>query len=304
MTTVDLAPPRVRSRGLALVQALRPHQWVKNLLLFVPVVLDHRLFDPVVMTRAVAAFLAFCCAASSAYVLNDILDLEADRRHPTKRRRPFASGALSPALGIALVPALLGLAYALSWSVLPIRFLQLLTLYVVLTTTYSLYLKRVAVVDVLLLAGLYTLRVLAGIAATHVRFSTWLMAFSMFLFLSLAFLKRYTEVAAMEGQPDEQVRRRGYIRGDREWLGSMGGASGYLSVLVLALYINSDQVVALYGRPLRLWLATPLLLFWISRMWLQAHRGLIHDDPIVATVRDPMSYVAGALLGLVLYLAL
>jgi 4-hydroxybenzoate polyprenyltransferase len=304
MTTADLAPPRVGSRGLALVYALRPHQWVKNLLLFVPVVLDHRLFDAVTMTKTVTAFLAFCCAASSAYVLNDVLDLEADRRHPTKRHRPFASGTLSPGLGVVLVPALLGMAYALSWSSLPVRFLELLTIYIVLTTAYSLYFKRVAVVDVLLLAGLYTLRVLAGIAAAHVRFSAWLLAFSMFLFLSLAFLKRYTEVSAMEGEAGEQVRRRGYIRGDREWLGSMGGASGYLSVLVLALYINSEQVMALYGDPLILWLVCPLLLFWTSRMWLLAHRGRIHDDPIVATVRDPMSYVTGALVALVLYLAL
>ncbi len=304
MTTADFASSRTRSRGLAFLRALRPYQWVKNLLLFVPVVLDHRLFDAETMEKAVIAFLAFCCAASSAYVLNDVLDLEADRRHPTKRRRPFASGTLRPALGAVLVPALLVVAYALSWAALPIRFLELLTIYVGLTTAYSLYLKRVAVVDVLLLAGLYTLRVLAGIAAAHVRFSTWLLAFSMFLFLSLAFLKRYTEVNAMEGAATEQVRRRGYIRGDREWLGSMGGASGYLSVLVLALYINSEQVVSLYETPLLLWLICPLLLFWTSRMWLLAHRGRIHDDPIVATVRDPASYLVGALVALVLYLAL
>lgn len=304
MTTADLAQPRAPSRGIALVHALRPHQWVKNLLLFVPVVLDHKLFNASVMAKAGTAFLAFCCAASSAYILNDILDREADRRHPSKRHRPFASGVLSPALGLAVVPGLLGIAYALTWGALPLRFVELLTLYVVLTTGYSLYLKRIAVLDVLLLAGLYTLRVLAGIAAAHVRFSAWLLAFSMFLFLSLAFLKRYTEVSAMEGAAGAAVGGRGYIRGDREWLGTMGGASGYLSVLVLALYINSEQVVALYRSPLILWLACPLLLFWTSRMWLLAHRGRIHDDPIVATVRDPMSYVTGALLGLVLYLAL
>jgi len=304
MTTADFAPPRARSRGIALLQALRPHQWVKNLLLFVPLVLDHKLFNGPAVTRAVTAFVAFCCAASSAYALNDVIDLDADRRHPTKRHRPFASGALSPALGVALALGLLAMAYGVSWSSLSSRFLQLLTLYVVLTTLYSLYFKRVPVVDVLLLAGLYTLRVLAGIAATHVRFSTWLLAFSMFLFLSLAFLKRYTEVSAMTERDGDQVRGRGYLRGDREWLGSMGGASGYLSVLVFALYINSEQVMALYRSPLVLWLACPLLLFWTSRMWLLAHRGRIHDDPIVATVRDPMSYVTGALLALVLYLAL
>jgi 4-hydroxybenzoate polyprenyltransferase len=304
MTTADLAPPRARSRGLALALALRPHQWVKNLLVFVPVILDHRLFDGPTLTKAAVAFFAFCCAASSAYILNDILDLEADRRHPTKRYRPFAAGTLSPALGIALVPGLLGLALAASLAALPARFLEPLAIYVVLTAAYSVHLKQIAVLDVLLLAGLYTLRVLAGIAAADVRFSAWLLAFSMFLFLSLAFLKRYTEVSAMDGATTEQVRRRGYIRGDREWLGSMGGASGYLSVLVLALYINSEQVVALYRKPLVLWLVCPLLLFWTSRMWLLAHRGQIHDDPIVATVRDPVSYLLGALVGLVLSMAL
>jgi 4-hydroxybenzoate polyprenyltransferase len=301
MTVARPAVPR--SRALALVRALRPHQWVKNLLVFVPVVLDHKLFHAETMARAGTAFFAFCCAASGAYILNDVFDLEADRRHPTKRHRPFAAGTLNPTLGFVLVPALLVIAVAASWS-LPRGFLELLVLYVVLTSAYSLHLKRIAVVDVLLLAGLYTLRVLAGIAAAEVRFSTWLLAFAMFLFLSLAFLKRYTEVSAMEGAATEQVRRRGYIRGDREWLGSMGGASGYLSVLVLALYINSEQVVALYRRPLALWLACPLLLFWTSRMWLLAHRGRIHDDPIVATVRDPASYVIGALVALVMYLAL
>ena len=300
----SLAEPGRGSRALALVRALRPHQWVKNLLVFVPVVLDHKLFHAETMAKATSAFVAFCCVASSAYILNDIFDLEADRRHPTKRYRPFASGALRPAVGLVLVPILIAVAVAISWSSLPRAFFALLALYLVLTSAYSLYLKRVAVLDVLLLAGLYTLRVLAGIAAAQVRFSTWLLAFAMFLFLSLAFLKRYTEVSAMDGGPTEQVRRRGYQRGDREWLGSMGGASGYLSVLVLALYINSEQVIALYRLPLALWLVCPLLLFWTSRMWLLAHRGKIHDDPIVATVRDPASYLIGLLVALVMYLAL
>ncbi len=304
MTSAELAKPALAARMAAIVRALRVHQWVKNLLVFVPVVLDHKLFAAETLAKSATAFLAFCCAASSAYILNDLLDLEADRRHPTKRFRPFAAGALSPATGMVLVPLLLGLAFGSSFAVLPAGFVTLLAVYVVLTTAYSLLLKRFAVVDVLLLAALYTLRVLAGIAAAQVRFSTWLLAFSMFLFLSLAFLKRFTEVSAMEGAATEQVRRRGYLRGDREWLGSMGGASGYLSVLVLALYINSEQVVALYRAPLLLWLVCPLLLFWTSRMWLLAHRGRIHDDPIVATVRDPVSYVLGALVGLVLYLAL
>lgn len=304
MATAELASPGVASWGLALLRALRPLQWVKNLLVFVPVVLDHKLFDADTMARTATAFVAFCCAASSAYVLNDVLDLQADRHHASKRHRPFAAGTLSPTVGIVLVPALLLLGFVIAWSTLPVGFIDLLAIYVVLTTAYSVYLKRIAVLDVLLLAGLYTLRVLGGVAAAEVRFSTWLLAFAMFLFLSLAFLKRYTEVSAMDGAATDQVQRRGYIRGDREWLASMGGASGYLSVLVLALYINSEQVLALYRKPLLLWLICPLLLFWTSRTWLLAHRGQIHEDPIVATVRDPASYVLGALVALVLYFAL
>lgn len=301
MTAIELGSP-AKSQLVAVLRALRVHQWVKNLLVFVPVMLDHKLFQPPVMVRALIAFAAFCCAASGAYVLNDLLDRDADRRHKTKRNRPFASDTLSRSFGVVLIPLLF--AAALLWSLwLSPKFLALLTIYVVLTTAYSIYLKRIAVLDVMLLGGLYTLRVLAGVAASHVRFSTWLLAFSMFLFLSLAFLKRYAELSDLQGGATEGVARRGYLRGDREWLGSMGGASGYLSVLVLALYINSAEVMALYRNPLLLWLICPLLLFWISRMWLLAHRGRIDQDPIVAAVRDPASYAVGALVALVLYAA-
>ena len=291
-------------RRFPLLRALRIHQWVKNLLLYVPVLLDHRIFDPGSINRATMAIAAFCFAASGGYVLNDLLDLEADRRHPTKRNRPFASGALPPILGVALIPVLFGIALWAAASLGRPEFLELLLLYMILTGAYSAFLKRLAVVDVLLLAGLYTLRVLAGVEASQVRFSTWLLAFSTFLFLSLAFLKRYTEVRGLDGEVNLQARRRGYQREDREWLSSLGSASGYLSVLVLALYINSEQVVALYSRPLLVWLVCPLLLYWIGRMWLLAFRDQIHEDPIVATVRDPTSYLVGALVGLTLYAAL
>jgi 4-hydroxybenzoate polyprenyltransferase len=300
MTTLDVRST-AKSQLLAIPQALRAHQWVKNLLVFIPVLLDHKISDPLVLSKATVAFAAFCFAASGAYVLNDLLDGHADRRHRIKRNRPFAAETLSRSFGFWLVPLLfIGALLCSLW--LPPKFVILLAGYVVLTTAYSIYLKRIAILDVLLLAGLYTLRVLAGVAASHVRFSTWLLAFAMFLFLSLAFLKRYAELSELPGGT-EALERRGYLRGDREWLGSMGGSSGYLAVLVLALYINSEQVMALYRRPLALWLICPLLLFWISRMWLLAHRGRIDQDPIVATVRDPVSYVVGALVALVLYAA-
>jgi 4-hydroxybenzoate polyprenyltransferase len=301
MTTLDVRST-AKSQLLAVPQALRAHQWVKNLLVFIPVLLDHKLFDPLVLSKATVAFAAFCFAASGAYLLNDLLDVQADRRHRTKRHRPFAAETLSRSFGFWLAPLLfIGALLCSLW--LPPKFVILLVGYAVLTTAYSIYLKRIAILDVLLLAGLYTLRVLAGVAASHVRFSTWLLAFSMFLFLSLAFLKRYAELSELPAGGTEALERRGYLRGDREWLGSMGGSSGYLAVLVLALYINSEQVMALYRRPLVLWLICPLLLFWISRMWLLAHRGRIDQDPIVATVRDPVSYVVGALVALVLYAA-
>jgi 4-hydroxybenzoate polyprenyltransferase len=300
MTVVNLDIP-VRVQAAALLRALRVHQWVKNLLVFVPVLLDHRLELPV-FARAGLAFAAFCCAASGGYVLNDLLDVEADRKHKVKRNRPFAANLLSRSFGVVMVPLLFAAALLCSLWLSP-EFLALLALYVVLTSAYSGYLKRVAVLDVILLAGLYTLRVLAGIAASQVRFSTWLLAFSMFLFLSLAFLKRYAELRELPAGASDALERRGYIRGDREWLISMGGASGYLSVLVLALYINSEEVIALYGIPLLLWLICPLLLFWISRMWMLAHRGQIDQDPIVAAVRDPASYVIGALVAVILYVS-
>src|SRR5918994_1663093 len=301
MTVVNLEVP-VRLQAFALLRALRVHQWVKNLLVFVPVLLDHRLQLPV-LAKAGLAFAAFCCAASGGYVLNDLLDLEADRKHSVKRHRPFAANLLSRSFGVVLVPLLFAAALLCSLWLSP-RFLALLGLYLVLTTAYSVYLKRVAVLDVILLAGLYTLRVLAGVAASGVRFSTWLLAFAMFLFLSLAFLKRHAELLALAPDQSVGLRRRGYLTGDVQWLGTMGSASGYLAVLVLALYLNSDEVVRLYRKPAVLFLVCPLLLFWTGRMWLMAHRGQIHEDPIVASARDPASYVVAALVGLVLYAAL
>lgn len=303
MTSIDgIRPASAKASLLALARALRVPQWVKNLLVFVPVLLDHKPFQTTAVLPAALAFAAFCAAASGAYVINDLFDLEADRRHHHKRARPFAAGVLSPAFGRVLGPSLLALGLAIGARVGPL-FLGLLALYALVTTAYSVRLKQVPVLDVLLLAGLYTLRVLAGIAASQVRFSTWLLAFSMFLFLSLAFLKRHAELTGLGPAVAEPGNRRGYVWGDREWLGAMGGASGYLSVLVLALYVDSEQVVTLYRTPMILWGICPLLLFWISRMWLLAYRGRIHEDPIVATVRDPVSYLIGALVVLMVVAA-
>ncbi len=275
-------------------QALRPHQWLKNVLVFVPLLAAHQLDREGLLVSSLTAFLAFGLCASSAYLLNDLLDLPADRRHPRKRRRPFAAGDLPLRHGLLLSPLLLAAGLGLGLlSSLP--FLGVLTVYYALTLAYSLYLKRVVLLDVLVLAGLYTARIIAGAAAIGIWPSSWLLAFSLFLFFSLAMVKRYTELVVLRRDGERRTRRRGYRVDDLQLLPALGGAAGYLAVLVLALYINSDTVVALYTRPWLIWLLCPLLLYWISRMWLIAHRGDMHDDPIVFALEDRASLIVAAL---------
>jgi 4-hydroxybenzoate polyprenyltransferase len=271
------------------VKALRPHQWTKNLLVFVPALLAHST-QPEVWTRALWAFAAFCLCASSVYLINDLVDLDADRAHPSKRERPFASGTLPPRLGLWLAPVLLAAAFAVALP-LPRAFAAVLGMYYLATLSYSLLLKRLVLVDVLLLAGLYTVRLIAGGAAYQVPLSQWLLAFALFLFLSLAFVKRYSEVQQIRREGASEAKGRGYRAGDLEQLSAFGSAAGYLSVLVLALYVHSEDVRRLYEHPARLWMMLPLLLFWISRVWLLAHRGELHEDPIVFALRDWPSYL-------------
>lgn len=286
-----------------LLNALRVHQWIKNFLVFVPLLMAHRVLDSAALLRTSYAFLAWCLCASSVYLLNDFFDLETDRRHPQKKLRPLASGALSQKSIWLLIPALLLSGLAIAFLVLPAPFGAAIVLYLVLTTAYSAYLKRVLIVDVLLLAGLYTLRVLSGGFATEIMVSPWLLAFSMFLFLSLAFVKRYAELRNTAAENRTATTRRNYSMRDTELLKSFGSASGYLSVLVLVLYINSREVVALYRRPTILWLIGPCLLYWITRVWLLAHRGEMDEDPILFTVKDWPSYLVGVMVGLVIVLA-
>lgn len=290
------------SRVAPLARALRAHQWVKNLLVFVPLLMAHRVFEWELLLRCALAFGAWSLCASGGYLFNDLLDADADRRHPYKRRRPVAAGTLSRGAAAWAAALLLaaGLAAAFAW--LPPSFGLMLLLYLALTVAYTVFLKRLVVVDVLVLAGLYTLRVLAGGHAAAVEVSPWLLAFSMFLFLSLAFVKRYTELRA-PGH-DTGTNRRGYTAGDTDLLKSFGTTSGYLSVLVLALYINqSREVTHLYRRPEALWLIGPCLLYWLTRVWLLAHRGRLHDDPVVFTVKDPASYAVGAAVALLIIVA-
>jgi len=270
------------------LKALRLHQWSKNLLVFVPLLGAHRVGELDLFAHASLAFIVFGLCASSVYLLNDLLDLPADRAHPRKRRRPFAAGTVPIVHGVMLAPLLLILAFGLA-LLLPPLFGAVLALYYVSTLTYSLWLKRVVLVDVLLLAGLYTARVLAGAAAVEVIPSFWLLAFSMFLFLSLALAKRHTELGVMLERGAESTHGRGYQSSDLVALLSLGAAAGYMAVLVLALYINSPEVGKLYNRPEAIWLLCPLLLYWISRLWLGAHRGKLHDDPVIFALKDHVS---------------
>jgi 4-hydroxybenzoate polyprenyltransferase/phosphoserine phosphatase len=272
------------------LKALRPQQWLKNLLLFVPLLAAHRFDEPALFEKLVVAFLAFGCCASSGYLLNDIFDLNADRRHPRKRRRPFAAGNLPLSFALVMIPVLMCLSGVLGAAVSPL-FLGVLACYFALTVTYSLFLKTIVLLDVMLLASLYTLRIIAGSAAVSIWPSYWLLAFSTFLFLSLALVKRYSELVAMQGIEGNRAKARAYESSDGELLAAMGTASGYLSVLVLALYITSGTAQELYARYELIWMLCPLLLYWISHVWLTAHRGKMHDDPLVFATKDRTSRV-------------
>jgi 4-hydroxybenzoate polyprenyltransferase len=280
------------------LQALRLHQWLKNLLVFVPLVAAHRLGEVTPLAQASTGFLAFGLCASSVYLFNDLMDLEADRHHPRKRARPLAAGRVPVTMAPALILILLAGALVVSLG-LPKLFLGALGAYVVLNVAYSIWLKSVPVLDVLILAGLYTLRIMAGAAATGVWPSTWLLAFSMFLFLSLALVKRYAELMAMRALDGAKAKARGYRLDDAELLASLGGGAGYLAVLVLALYVDGAARV-LYSRPQLIWVLCVLLLYWISHLWLMAHRKRMHDDPLVFAIRDRTSQVLLGLMAVVL----
>jgi len=284
------------------IREMRPYQWVKNTLVFLPLIGAHRIGDPLVLAEALTAFASFSLCASAVYIINDLLDLKADRLHPQKRKRPLAAGELSLQAGILLAGGLLA-AGMLSAAALSGAFLALLLSYFVLTFGYSLAFKRQPVLDVLVLAGLYTIRVFAGEIATGVRVSEWLLAFSMFMFLSLALLKRYSELVAEGAQAQVTTNGRGYRVSDSGMLATLGGAAGYMAVLILALYINSETVTIHYSQPRFLWLATPVLLFWVSRIWLLAGRGEVDHDPIVFSFKDRTTQVILILIAALLVLS-
>ncbi|MBO0664352.1 UbiA family prenyltransferase [Jiella sp. MQZ9-1] len=284
----------------AALKAMRPHQWAKNVLVFVPLILSHEFLNVLMITQALLACLAFSFAASSVYILNDLLDLTADRKHKTKRHRPFASGALAIPQGVALAAGLLGTA-ALIGLLLPATFLLVLAGYLVATSAYSLVIKRMLLIDVLTLAGLYTTRIIAGVEATNVSVSFWLLAFSLFFFLSLALVKRYTELMDFGMGAERSKTGRGYVDADLETLSQAGMASGFAAVMVLALYINSPAVAAHYKTPWLVWPLCPILLYIIVRIWVLARRNQMHDDPVVFILQDWRSQMMIAI-GAVMFL--
>ena len=279
-------------------KVLRLHQWVKNLLLFIPLFAAHQFTNSQSLSLLAMAFLSFSLCASSVYIANDLLDLESDRRHPRKKFRPFAAGSVAVWKGGVLAPILAFASIGIATAV-GINFLACLLVYVALTCAYSLWLKRLVLIDCLTLAGLYTLRIMAGAAAVTVTVSFWLLTFSIFIFLSLAFVKRYAELKLQESDSKARAHGRSYYTTDLPIVQMLGITAGNASVLVLALYLHSENVRRHYASPEFLWAVVPLMLFWVSWMWVKAHRGQMHDDPIVFASRDKASMIVGAILILV-----
>jgi 4-hydroxybenzoate polyprenyltransferase/phosphoserine phosphatase len=307
---------RMRARGIvpsksfeeqsaplqSIVKALRPHQWAKNLLILLPPLLAHT-HSLRLMASALLAFFCFCCTASGAYLVNDLLDIEADRRSAKKRSRPFASGDLSPAKGLFAVVLLFAVGFA-GAHLLPAAFSFWLLVYLGATLAYSAYLKRIVLVDVVVLSGLYTLRLIAGGAATYTLISHWLAGFAIFLFLSLAIVKRFAELENLRVSGMQVKNGRGYLMTDIEQIRSFGTASAFAAVVVFANYISGQDVTALYHRPQRLWMIVPFLVLWLCRVWLLASRGDLDEDPVAFALTDAASLVMGVAVVLIVLLAI
>ncbi len=288
------------SAARAMVKTMRPYQWVKNILVFAPLLAAGDLTNWPTWLAACKSFVAFCAVASAMYLLNDISDLAADRLHPRKRHRPIASGDLPIGSALAMVPILLALGFYLGWMS---DILLALVLYGGLAIAYNFLIKEIAVVDVFVLAALYTVRLFGGGEATDHPVSLWLLGFSSFLFLSLALVKRASELHRLSVEHRESAARRGYVTTDLGMLQMMGCAATFASAVVLSLYIQSDTAFEAYAQPNLLWGIIPLILFWQCRLWLLASRGTVHDDPIVYAAHDPVSWLTFAGVGIVTFAA-
>lgn len=291
-----------RSELRALAKQLRPKHWVKNVLVFVPLLAGHKMLEPAPALRALAAFFAFSLSASAVYVVNDLLDLASDRKHPIKKNRPFAAGSLPLKTGFWVAPLLLAAGLAISATLGAAAF-GVLAFYLALTFVYTFYLKRKLLTDVFALALLYTLRMLEGGAATGVLCSTWLLAFSVFQFLSLAFLKRSAELSRLARSSGSEATGRGYFTWDLLQVNAFGVTAAYLSSLVLGLYVTGETVRTLYREPAWLWVLVPLHLYWMSRAWILSHRGAMNEDPILFAFGDRATWLCGIIATGILALA-
>ena len=287
-STATIIDPGKKTGIIEYIHLMRLYQWVKNTLVFIPALLAH-MMNIEIFTSLTLTFIVFGLLASSVYVMNDLLDLHSDRMHPRKKYRPMASGQITIPVGIALYAFLLIISVLSAFIFLPFNVIFVLAIYFAVTSFYSMYGKKIAILDVMLLAGLYTLRLIAGAQAANVVLSEWLMGFSMFFFLSLAFVKRYSELIAQKDELD-QLPGRGYGTKDSIMLLTAGLSSAMLSIMVLALYINSDAVRKLYEFPAYIWLICPAILTWLLQMWLIAHRGRMNDDPIISMAKTPVTY--------------
>jgi 4-hydroxybenzoate polyprenyltransferase/phosphoserine phosphatase len=291
------------SLAKSLLRAMRPHQWIKNFLVFIPLLASGAFLNVSAWGNALQAFAAFCATSSGIYVLNDLTDLAADRQHPRKRNRPFASGAAPPSIGLGLGVGLVivGLTLAATTGA---TVLALLIIYATTSLLYSLYLKEQPLIDVFTLSLLYNIRLFVGGEATHYRISLWLLGFAFFIFLGLALIKRVAELGASDRKSvDKQIPNRGYYPGDTSMLGLMGVGASFTSSIVLALYLQDHAAQAVYANPALLWPLVPLLLFWQCRLWLSTQRGYMLDDPIVYSARDWVSWLVVGIVGLLVVLA-
>ncbi|KQT48101.1 prenyltransferase [Devosia sp. Leaf420] len=264
---------------------LRCHQWLKNALVFAPAVLAHQVTSATVMFESLLGFFAFCAAASAIYIINDIIDLPLDRQHATKRNRPFANGTFSIPFGLKVSGGLMVIAGLICFA-LPPLFAAVIALYAVTTTAYSFAIKRMLLVDVICLAGLYTLRIIGGKVAATMPLSFWLIAFSMFFFLSLALVKRYVELQTSKVSERDRIAGRGYRPEDISIIGQAGIASAFTAALVLSLYIQSQEVIGYYTSPWLIWPLVPIVLYITIRIWILAYRREMHDDPVVFIATD------------------
>ncbi|MDH3359407.1 MAG: UbiA family prenyltransferase [Desulfobulbaceae bacterium] len=301
--TLTLFLPKPQKTWLDLYKALRIHQWVKNILIFTPLFLSHQYADTDKMFAAVTGFACFGLCASATYLWNDIVDLPADRVHPRKQYRPLAAGRISIAEGLTVSVLLLGLSFGMAMHLLPLSAMLLLAGYIVLTLAYSLFLKEKLLLDAMMLGLLYASRIMFGGVATTIMVSDWLIAFSVFFFLGLALLKRYSEIAQKLQNQSGKISGRGYYTNDCEIIGILGVVSNFMSILILALYITSPAVVVLYNYPQALWGVCFVMIYWVSRVWVLCHRGHMPEDPIVFALRDKVSLVAGALCVLAVLIA-